>query len=866
MTNQAPPAESSSSSSSSRETSQLHALTLHLGQQDLPDGPETLQYPIAKIVPPPDDTALVKIESLTQSAQGGVYTLDGDVVVHYRDRVIEADHAVYNRDTDELTATGHLVISGGPNQEHMTASQGTVHLKEETGRFYDVTGSVGLKPARSRPASGTNFGNGAALRTPVYTNSNPMLFTGKVVIRTGPQEYEVYDGTVTSCLLPDPDWLFSAAEISMNAEKAQAKNSIFHLLNLPLLYLPYMTHPVANDPQSGFLIPVIEQSSIKGLVIGEEIYVVLNRSADLMVGASYYSLRGFAQTAAFRYRGQNQDFVTAHYSGLLDRRPPGPTNEGGEDALITARHDIPTTNPDAPTRLAANVEYLSSYIYRQVFAPTFNQAVTSDIVSDAYGVHQWDGFEAVGLAERYQGIKLVQQGDTPGEQVRILHVPSLDFDSTEHRLGSSGLVWTLESSAAGLKRTQPNFATGGIVERFDLHPELAFPLQFAGWHMRASAGLRETVYSRGRVPSSVSGPTPQQSPYEENRADIEAQVELRPPVVERTFTSGWLPKLFKSDVRHTVEPELTYRYVAGVNNFLDLLRFDATDVVSDTNELEYGLTQRLFVRPRPGKKCSANELPQGPGLDSEETSEALSEDSQTISGQGCGNEELISWRLTQKSFLDQNFGGAIVLGRRNIFDTTLGLSGVAFLTEPRAISPLISRLRIRSSSKTDFEWDFDYDTGAKKFTSNNVFADIHQGAAFGALSYARLDAPGRFYTEGVSSSVSNFSQMRLLAGYGMPTKPGLSVAANAGLDLLAGSNIVTSAATSAKPATTTVTASPLLQYGAIQTSYNWNCCGLSVEYRKYELGANRNEGTYRFSFTLVNIGAAGNMRQAERLF
>jgi LPS-assembly protein len=57
-----------------------------------------------------------------------------------------------------------------------------------------------------------------------------------------------------------------------------------------------------------------------------------------------------------------------------------------------------------------------------------------------------------------------------------------------------------------------------------------------------------------------------------------------------------------------------------------------------------------------------------------------------------------------------------------------------------------------------------------------------------------------------------------------------------------------------------------VQYGSLQTSYNWNCCGFSVEYRKYELGSVRNENAYRFNFTLANIGTAGNLRRAERLF
>ena len=56
------------------------------------------------------------------------------------------------------------------------------------------------------------------------------------------------------------------------------------------------------------------------------------------------------------------------------------------------------------------------------------------------------------------------------------------------------------------------------------------------------------------------------------------------------------------------------------------------------------------------------------------------------------------------------------------------------------------------------------------------------------------------------------------------------------------------------------------QYGAAQFSYNWNCCGFSAEYRKYELGSVRNENAYRFNFTLANIGTAGNLRRTERLF
>ena len=53
-----------------------------------------------------------------------------------------------------------------------------------------------------------------------------------------------------------------------------------------------------------------------------------------------------------------------------------------------------------------------------------------------------------------------------------------------------------------------------------------------------------------------------------------------------------------------------------------------------------------------------------------------------------------------------------------------------------------------------------------------------------------------------------------------------------------------------------------LQYGGIQTSYNWDCCGLAVEYRRLALGSVRNENQYSFNFTLAGVGAAGNLKHS----
>ena len=809
---------------------------------DLPDGPD---LPLARILPDDDSTVPVSIDSDTQTKTGDRYTLDGSVVIHYRDRTLEADHIEYDTATGDVTATGHLHATGGKNHEEIHASHGSLNLNTSTGRFFDVRGSVGLKSSGNRV---------------IYTSGNPFLFTGREVRKTGESTYEILDGTVTSCQLPHPDWLLSAGLFSVDDEKARAKNSVFRLLNIPLLYLPYVTHPIDSEPrQSGVLIPIIGQSNTKGLVLGEQLYFAMSRSTDLTLGVQYFSRRGWLDQVTFRHRGLGDDFLLAHYSQLFDRGigfGPTYTNQGGEDLTFAGRHDV-----SPATRVAANIEYLSSYIYREAFSESFNQAVSTDITSVAYGVHTGSGFTQSVEADRYQGLKQIPAPATAltkatgGQQVRIFHVPSLNLSATDHRLGASGLEWSFDTSAAGLKRVQPNFVTNGVTERLDLHPSIAYPLSAGGWRLRPALGLRDTFYSRSRDPSLTGSPIELQQTL--NRADLEAGLELRAPVLARTFDTPWLKRLAGGSVRHTIEPVLNYRFVTGVDNFGSILRFDDRDIVSNTNELEYGVTQRFFTRRTPDSRCGAqatdldaptagiqagtDTLPQT-GLSAATLPGTTS--TATVAAPRCTSREWISWRLAQRTFFDPGFGGAIVPGRRNLLATTLDLTGVAFLTERRDISPVISRLRVRTTDHLDLEWDADLDTGARKFTSNNVLLDIHAGDIFGGLSYARLNAPGRSYVEGINSLTSDFNQMRLLLGYGRPTKPGLSLAANAGLDLDRNQ----------------------VQYGAVQTSYNWNCCGFSVEYRKYQLGSVRNENVYRFNFTLANIGTAGNLRRAERLF
>jgi LPS-assembly protein len=314
-----------------QSSNQGHSIT---GQPEssLPDDPGQEILPVAQPEPIPPSGLPVQWNAKVQTLAGDLWTLEGEVVGYYRDYVVRADKVTYNRSTSEVHAEGHVQVTGGPEDVFISASHGDMRLDMHTARFFNVNGSLGVHRA----------GNSV-----VYSTANPFLFSGRVLLETAPGAYRIIDGKMTNCRLPHPDWQILSRAIRLENDKASTANSIFKLFGIPLLYLPYLRHPV-NDTgrESGILIPDFGNSSIKGYTLGEQVYLVINRSMDMIVGSEYYSKRGFAPNGDFRYKGPGFDNLTVHWNALLDRgveaTPPatGLVNQGGVEVIAYGRKDV----------------------------------------------------------------------------------------------------------------------------------------------------------------------------------------------------------------------------------------------------------------------------------------------------------------------------------------------------------------------------------------------------------------------------------------------------------------------------------------------------------------------------------------------
>jgi LPS-assembly protein len=776
--------------------------------------------------------------AIQQEEEGSVYKLHGAVEIYYQNYVLRADEATFDSDKKEVTATGHFALDGGPNDDHIRASHGTYDFDLETGRFYDVTGTTGLRFSGNRV---------------ILTSTAPFAFTGKTVEKTSPDRYLVYDGTITTCELPHPKWQFDARKIDVEVGgNAKIYHSNFLLHGIPILYFPFATHPVEKESrQSGFLMPSVARSSVKGNVVGDAYYWAINRRMDATLGAEYFSLRGWSQRGEFRAMPTEHSYVDLYYFGVIDRGiGTPPIKEGGENVRLNAAGTLDGF------RAVANIDYLSSFLFRLAFNEVFSQAVYSEVKSQAFLSKSADGFSLNGFVERYQNFL----GTSAGQVITISHAPSLDASSVDRKLGRTPLYWSFDASLAGLSRSEPQqgncpglipscipaFRTGNLLGRFDLHPEISLPLQFRGWSLRPSLTLHETYYTERLV--GANGENPGLAVNDDiSRQALETAVELRPPALERVFDREFLGQKWK----HVIEPRAVYRFVTGVNNFANILKFDERDIMTDTHEVEYGFVTRLYAKrtSQKAEDCDVTMKALMVGGPAPESIIPWQHPTARMLANACPAgppvREVVTWELAQKYFLDPTFGGALITGQRNVFTTTADLTGIAFLTQPRHLSPLVSRLRVETSARTDAEWDLDYDFQNHGVNASSLLANYHFGQVTIGGGDAILQVPVQAAPSSSGSAAPvRFNQFRAALGYGRPVKRGFSAASSLGFDAENGS----------------------LQFVSAQTTYNWDCCGVTMEYRSYAVANVRSENLFRFTFTLANIGGFGSMRPQERLY
>ncbi len=720
--------------------------------------------------PGPDEYTL---DSDTQESDGDLRHLRGHVHLETADKKLDADSVDYNDDTGDVEASGNVRYENFLDGTKLNCDRAKYNVTTETGIFYNVRGTSETKII-ARPG--------------LLTTNNPFYFEGQWGERVD-GKYIIHEGFVTDCKVPKPWWRLTSAKFDIHpGDRAITYHAVFRLKKLPIFYFPAYYKSLKVLPrQSGFLTPNIGHSTTYGEMFGLAYYWAISRSYDALYRIQYFTLRGPAHTLEFRGKvTPGTDFYLNLYAvedrginignGVIQK-------QGGEEFTFDGHSDL----GDGWTA-RVHIDYLSSFLFREAFSQSFHDTIFSETHSVGFVIKHFSNYVFDVVADRDQEF----ENAIPQDTIIIKKLPVAEFLGRERQiLGGVVPVWFSFTSSGGfLDRSEPEFQTPTFTSRVDVYPKVTTAFHFAGFNLTATGAIRETDYSD----SIVNGVISTQGLLRNAR---ELDIQLIPPAFERIFQA---PKWLGGEkVKHVIEPRIDYKLVGGITDFNNIIRFDENDLMNDTDQVTFSLTNRLLVKDKNGNV-----------------------------------NEMASWEVSQSRYFDPTFGGAVIPGQRNVIESTEELDGFDFLDGPRNYSPIVSVLRFQHV--VGFEWRMDYDPLLGRISNSSFNGNIRISKYFFSLGHTEVNP------NPVVTAPNN--QVNVLFAIGNQNRKGWNAAVNAFYDVRR----------------------DILDFATTEISYNTDCCGFSVEYRRYNFGGVRDDTQYRLSLSIANIGSFGNMRKQERIY
>ncbi|GEM74293.1 LPS assembly protein LptD [Vibrio sagamiensis] len=123
------------------------------------------------------------------------------------------------------------------------------------------------------------------------------------IARTGQSLYELEDGSITSCPAGDNAWRMVASEIDIdqNEETATLHHARFEVIDVPILYVPYLSMPIGDSRKTGLLYPSISYGSNDGMEFELPFYWNIAPQYDMTLTPLYMEKRGLKLDSYFRY-------------------------------------------------------------------------------------------------------------------------------------------------------------------------------------------------------------------------------------------------------------------------------------------------------------------------------------------------------------------------------------------------------------------------------------------------------------------------------------------------------------------------------------------------------------------------------------
>ncbi len=519
----------------------------------------------------------------------------GNVYLSQEEDTLQADYARYSWGTKWVYLKGKVKMEW----------EGDVLYAEEA--EFDLENKVGwLKQGR------------------VFFEKPHIYVNGEQMEKTGPSTYTFESATVTSCDGETPDWSLKTAKCRVKVEGyAKLWHSSLQVLEMPVLYTPFLMLPVKTKRQSGFLRPEIAHSSEKGLEYNQPYYQVLGEEQDatlyvnamskrgVMLGGEYRTTPNALTKGYFRVDWlQDSELAETEADELSRFDNDGLIRPNDDRFWLRGKFNGYLGSPHWKTKL--DLDYVSDQNYLREFDEGYSGFdVIREIFNDEFGRdiedkdalqrtsvwdlrRTWNNFGFSSQFQYTQNLRYMNDNLDSENNPTLQRLPELNFDFYKQSLFKSPLEWEAQNELTYFWREKGSTGT-----RLDLYPGLSLPLNSDYGSIIPSLNWRETVYLVDRI-----GGNTRLEDKEQARELWDFQVSafsslskiynLRPveelrPGPETLGQSQW------TKIQNVLQPRIEYRYLPeeDQDEFPD---FDELDRIQAANALTYSLTSFLTAR------------------------------------------------------------------------------------------------------------------------------------------------------------------------------------------------------------------------------------------------------------------------------
>ncbi|MEW6757142.1 MAG: LPS assembly protein LptD [Acidobacteriota bacterium] len=480
----------------------------------------------------------------------GVFFAEGNVRFVFGEMLLTADAVTYDSEAGAVRAEGRVAVDFGD----FTVSGSLLE--------YDL-----------------NLGTGSVKDAYGLQKNGDFTVTGREIRKTGPDWYEVVDGTLTSCTAATPPWSVRLSRGRFHVDHyAFLRNPRFRVRSVPALYLPYVVWPLKPERSTGLLIPDVGSSSRKGTTVSTALYLAPGDWWDETLYADWYEEEGWGVGSEFRYALTERSYGWArayHIRQESDRRRRWEATWSHLQDFRKGWYAV------------ADVNLLSDIDFPKEYERDYTRGTLSRTDSRIFLGWRRGAYSLLSRVERRR------QYFTDDRDLIQRALPLVEFRSSLQPFGR-GLYAGFETSAGALHKEWVAGASAAGTDKYsmdygraDLHPFVEWPLHPAPWlDFTPRVEGRATYYGEG-VDPVTGGP----EGGDLWRTYARASLDVSGPRLFRRFGSG---------LKHVVEPFLNYTYISGDSDAVRLPLYDEVDQVSlDLDLVKYGVRNRLY-----GKKGS----------------------------------------------------------------------------------------------------------------------------------------------------------------------------------------------------------------------------------------------------------------------